>query len=152
MNQDHTSLHNSFCANRSVGTALIFVAFFAILVFAGWREASGKPHPPDTGAFSLFFDVIVLLVIGLLFAEFKCLRERVVIALNMLTPVAALSFDALPSLARFRPIVDRIDFAFSAAALVISISMLISAFRSRRRILSFGKTRRLYSRRRGLDE
>lgn len=123
--------HNSFCANRSVRTAAIFVAWCAIVAFAGWRGVEGKPHPPDSGAFFIFGEAIALLVAGLLFTMFKCLRERAVIGLSLLTPVGALLFVALPSLARFRPIWDGIDSAVWITALVISVSMLASALRRR---------------------
>jgi hypothetical protein len=71
------------------------------MVFAGWRGASGKPHPPDSGGFFLLYQVIALLVAGLLFIAFKCLRERAVTALSLLIPVSALLFAALPRLASF---------------------------------------------------
>ena len=103
------------------------------MTFAGWRGASGKPHPPDSGAFFLSYQVVALLVAGLLFTTFKCTRERAVIALSLLTPVGALVFAALPSLASFHPILEWIDFAVWTTALVISLTMLASALRSRKR-------------------
>jgi len=134
MRQDHVNnFHNSFCATRSVGTAAVFVACCAIMAFAGWRGASGKPHPPDSGAFFLSYQAITLLVAGLLFTAFKCTRERVVIALSLFTQLSALLFAARPNLASFRPILEWIDFAVWTTALVISLTMLASALRSRNR-------------------
>jgi len=134
MSHDHrNNFHNSFCATRNVGTAAVFVACCAIMAFAGWRGASGRPHSTDSGAFFLSYQAIALLVAGLLFTAFKCTRERAVIALSLLTPVSALLFAALPSLASFRPILEWIDFAVLTTALVISLTMLASALRSRNR-------------------
>lgn len=130
---DADSFHNGFCANRSVGTAAIFISFCAMMVIAAWREVSGKPHPPDTGAFLLSYQAIALLVGVLLFVEFKCLRERTVIGLSFVTPAIALSFAAVPTLAGFRPLACWTEFAVWTTALAISLSMLASALRNRNR-------------------
>jgi hypothetical protein len=125
--------HNHYCANRSVGIAAIFVGYCAMLLFAVWRAWIGKPHPPDSGAFFLAYQAIAIFVAVVFFTAFKCLRERVVIGLSLLTPVTALSFAALPRLASFRPMTQCVKLAAWTAALVISLSMLASALRSGKR-------------------
>jgi hypothetical protein len=123
-------LHDRFCANRSVATAAIFVACCALVLVAFWR-ASGRPPVADSGAFSHFYDACVVFGIGLSFTVFKCVRERVVLALWLPTPVRALLFAAVPGLANWADLTYRLDFAASTIALVVSISMLISALRAR---------------------
>jgi hypothetical protein len=133
MGHEHpNNFHNSFCANRSIGTAAILVAACAVMVFAGWRGASGKPHPPDSGVFFFFYEALAIWIAGMLFIEFKCLRERTVIGLSLVTSVGPFAYAALPSLARFRPTVNWIEFAAWTTAFFISLSMLISTFRSRK--------------------
>lgn len=133
MSEDHVNDHHSrFCANRNAGTAAIFAGFCAVMVLACWRAVSGRPHLPDSGAFLLSYQVIGLLVSGVLFAEFKCPRERTVIGLSFLTPAIALSFAAAPKLATLRPVADRIELVVWGTALAISLSMLGSALRKTR--------------------
>ena len=126
------SLHDRFCANRSVATATVFVAGCAWVLVGFWM-ASGKPHTVDSAALSLFFQTVVIFGIGLCFTQFKCIRERVVLALWLPTPARELFFTAVPSLANRSGFAYRVDLAASAIALVVSISMLISALRSRNR-------------------
>lgn len=130
---DSESFHNRYCANRSVGTAQLFVAFCAIVLFAGWWAALGEPHPQESGAFFLFFQAYDLFVVGVLFAAFKCVRERVVLAVSLLGPARVLLFAAVPRLRGWAGVADRVALAAWAIALVISLSMLISALRRRNR-------------------
>lgn len=55
----------------------------------------------DSGAFSHFYDACVIFGIGLSFTVFKCVRERVVLALWLPTPVRALLFAAALGLANW---------------------------------------------------
>ena len=122
------SLHDLYCANRNVATAAIFVAGCA-WVLVGFWAAWVRPHTTDYGAFSLFYRACVLLGVGFCFTIFKCVRERVVIALWLLGPAKALLFAAVSGLASWTGFAYRVDLAASAIALVVSISMLISALR-----------------------
>lgn len=124
------SPHDRFCANRSVALAVIFVSFCALVLIAFWR-ASGTPPAEDSGVLSLLFEGCVIFGLGLSFTVFKCVRERVVIALSLLTPLRELLFAAAPKLANWRDFAYRLDLSASIIAMVISISMLISALRRR---------------------
>jgi hypothetical protein len=126
------NFHNRFCGNRSVGTACFFVAFWAMIFFTAWRGL-GKSHLVHSGAFFLFYQANALLVVGVFFALFKCLRERVVLGLSLLIPVRVLCFAVAPSMANWSGFAYRVDLIASAIALAVSISMLISALRHRNR-------------------
>lgn len=115
------SFHDHFCATRSVGTAAIFVGSCALVFVASWRTLG---HSPAVGAFT---QVYLILGIGFCLAVFNCVRERVVFGLWLLTPARALLFAADPNLANWSGFAYRVDLAASAIALVVSISMLISA-------------------------
>ena len=126
------NLDDHFCANRSVATAAVFVAGCAWVLVGFWM-ASGRPHTVDSGARSLFFEAVVIFGLGLGFTAFKCIRERVVLALWLPTPIRELFFAAVPSLANWSSFAYCVDLAASAIALAVSISMLISAVRHRNR-------------------
>lgn len=121
------SFHDHFCATRSVGAAAIFVGSCTLVLVVGLRALG---HHPAVGAFT---QVYLILGIGFCLAVFKCVRERVVFGLWLLTPARALSFAADPSLANWSGFAHRVDLAASAIALGVSISMLISALRRRNR-------------------
>lgn len=121
-------LHDRFCANRSVATGAVFVAGCAWVLVGFWM-AWVRPHPLDSGAISHVYDAVVIFGIGLGFREFKCVRERIVIALWLPTPARELFFTAVPSLAVWSRFAYRVDLAASVIALAISMSMLISAMR-----------------------
>ena len=126
------SLHDRYCANRNVATAAIFVAGCAWVLVGFWM-AWIRPHATDYGAPSLFSQACVFFGVGFGFTIFKCLRERVVIALWLLTPARALLFAAVSGLANFSGFAYRVDLAASVIALAVSISMLVSALRRRKR-------------------
>lgn len=121
------SFHDHFCATRSVVAAAIFVGSCALVLVAGWRELG---RFPTVGAFT---QVYLILGIGICLAVFKCVRERVVFGLWLLTPARVLLFAADPGLANWSGFAYRVDLVASAFALVVSISMLISALRRRNR-------------------
>ena len=124
------NFHDRFCANRTVKTAGFFVACCATALLSSWG-ALGRSRPVDSSAFFVFFQIYILFVIGVLFTVFKCLRERVVLGLALLPPIRVLSFRAAPSLRTLAGLVGQFDFVVSLVALVVSVSMLISALRSR---------------------
>ena len=126
------SLHDRYCANRNVATAAIFVAGCA-WVLVGFLMAWVRPHTTDYGAPSLFFQAWLIFGVGFGFTIFKCLRERVVIALWLLGSARALLFAAVSGLASWAGFAYRLDLAASVIALVLSVSMLASALRSRDR-------------------
>jgi hypothetical protein len=125
-------LHDRYCANRNVATAAIFVAGCAWVLVGFWM-AWVRPHTTDFGGHSLFNQAYVIFGVGLCFTIFKCLRERVVLALWLLTPARVLFFAAVSGLANWAGFAYRLDLAASAIALVISASMLISAVRRKNR-------------------
>ena len=92
-----------------------------------------RPHATDYGAPSLFSQACVFFGVGFGFTIFKCLRERVALALWLLGPAKALLFAAVPRLANWARFAYRLDLAASVIALVVSVSMLISAVRRRNR-------------------
>ena len=126
------SLHDSYCANRNAITAMIFVAGCA-WVLVGFWNGSHRPHTVSSGAFSLFMDAFVLLVVGFWLTIFKCIRERVVIALWLLGPAKALLLAAVSGLMSWAGFAYRLDFAAHVIALIVSVSMLVSAIRRGKR-------------------
>lgn len=125
-------LHDRYCANRNVATAAIFVAGCAWVLLGFWM-AWVRPHTTDYGAPSLFSQACVVFGVGFGFTIFKCIRERVVIALWLLAPAKALFLAANPRLANWSGFAYRVEPIASAIALAVSISMLISALRRRNR-------------------
>jgi len=125
-------LHHRYCANRNVPTAAIFVAGCAWVLVGFWM-AWVRPHTTDYGAPSLFSQACLIVGLGFCFTIFKCLRERVVLALWLLASARALLFATLSSLAKWANFAYRVDLAGSVIALVISVSMLMSALRRRNR-------------------
>jgi hypothetical protein len=129
---DSTCLHDLYCANRSLGTAWLFVAFCGIEALVCWR-ALGKPRPVDSGAFFLFFQAYALLLVAFLFVAFKCVRERLVLGLALVTSVRALSFGFAPRLVSLTAgLVSWTPLALWLTAFVVSLSMLASASRNTR--------------------
>lgn len=121
------SFHDHFCATRSAGVAAIFVGSCALVLVAGWR-ALGRSA--TVGAFTHIYTIlggVFCLVI------FRCVRERIVFGLWLLTPARALFFAANPNLANWSVFAYRVDLGASAIALAVSVSMLISALRRRNR-------------------
>jgi len=92
-----------------------------------------RPHTTDYGAPRLFYQAWIIFGIGFCFTIFKCIRERVVLALWLLGPARALLFAAVSGLANWASFAYRLDLAASAIALVVSVTMLISAVRRRNR-------------------
>jgi hypothetical protein len=125
-------LHNPYCANRNVVTASILVGGCA-WVLVGFWNGSRKPHTVDSGAFSLFIDACILLGVGFAVTIFKCIRERIVIALWLLGPAMDLLFAAISGLAKWAGFAYRLELAAYAIAFIVSISMLTSALRGRNR-------------------
>jgi hypothetical protein len=103
-----------------------------VLPAGSW--GADEPRPQESGPFLLFYQAVELLVVGEFFTAFKCLQELAALGLTLVTPVSALSFAALPSLLSFRAVVGWIELAVWAAALVMSLSMLAWALRSRNRL------------------
>jgi hypothetical protein len=128
MSQSHPEgSHNHFCANRSVKVGAIFVGSCVLVLVAGWR-ALGRS--PTTG---MFTHALLILGLGFCLAVFKCIQERVVLGLSLLTPATALLLAGAPSLANWSSFAYRLDLAAAAFALVVSISMLMSTLRGRNR-------------------
>jgi hypothetical protein len=126
-----TRLHGLSCANRSPGTAWLFIAFCGIEALACWRSLA-KPRQLHPGAFFVFFQVYALLVTVFLFAALKCVRERLVLGLALVDCVGALSFEFAPGLASFTAgMPNWINLALWLIAFVVSVSMLASASRKR---------------------
>jgi len=90
-------LHDRYCANRNVATAAIFVAGCAWVLVGFWM-AWIRPHATDYPAASLFSQACVFFGVGFGFTFLKCLRERVALALWLVTPGEALLFAAIPRL------------------------------------------------------
>jgi hypothetical protein len=129
--QGEESLHTRFCANRSALAAGTFVAFCGIETLYSLR-AVGNPTSINTGAFFLSFQAYVLLVIGYLFVQFKCARERVVLGLMIISCIRALFFGLRPGLAPpLAGLVDWFSLLLWSTALALSLSMLRTALRPR---------------------
>jgi hypothetical protein len=67
--------------------------------------------------------------LGFCFTIFKCFRERAVLALSLLGPAGALLFATSSSPGKWASFAYRVDLTASVIALVISVSMLMSALR-----------------------
>jgi len=119
------SFHAHFCATRSLAAAVIFVVCCAVVLATGWRVLG---RSPEVGTFTHLYAIL-----GGLFClvVFKCVRERVVFGLWLLSPTRALFFAAVPSLGNWSSFAYRVDLAASAVALVVSISMLMFTLRGR---------------------
>jgi hypothetical protein len=128
--------HDHLCANRNISTALFFAACCAIEFLACWR-ALRNAEVVSSGPFFLFFQAYALFIVGFLFLGFKCVPERIVLGVAILTSARSLIFGLAPRLAQPpRPFVRRIEFALWLAAFGTSLTMLVSALWLRRSLRS----------------
>lgn len=122
---DHTRL----CANRNIRVALIVVAFCGMEVALSWRSLGGnKPVEHDTSFF--LGHVIAIAGLSVLFAGFRCLRERLVLALAIIKFATGLVSGFAPALvSSTSSFVKRGDLMLWVIATGLSISMLVSSVR-----------------------
>ena len=126
------TIHPRFCATRSVPVASIFVASCAIVVFAGWRSL-GKGPPQEHDVVFLLFSFYAFGLYVYFFAVFKCFRERLVIGIGAIGTAKGLVGRLTPNF--FWPhygLVRDAMLALEILALVISLSMLLSALEWRK--------------------
>jgi len=123
-------IHTRWCANRSMPTAIAFVAFCALGAVLAWRVLGQEGVVHRTTA--LFGDLIVIAVLAQVFAKFSCIRERFVLGLLILRFGVAFVAKVAPALfGETGYLLRRASFGLWVLALVVSLSMLYSALRFR---------------------
>ena len=128
VSQTEETAHLRRCAYRNTRSALVFVVLSAIGAFLGWR-AIGEPLPQSDSA-GVLGNAAVIITLVLLFIEFKCTRERLVIGLVTSRFIVGLVAKLTP--AAFEPFVlifRNASFALWVAVLGISLSMLMTSLR-----------------------
>lgn len=131
MAESRLTAHDRLCALRNLGVPACFVGFCAIEVLASWHALSHSA-PPNAGVLLISFQLYALFIELCFFVGFRCVRERIVLIIAILTSVRGLIFSAVRSLRVFFAPSESISLVFWMFAFVVSASMLFSALRTRR--------------------
>jgi len=125
--------HWRYCAARNKRVSLFFVLFSGLQALLWWR-ALNKPLPSGRESIVFYIALITSLVfLAELMVSFKCFRERCAIALAMSTFAIELARRLLPNLvAPFAGIIPAISLLLWMVVLLVSLSLLRSALRTRR--------------------
>lgn len=123
-------VHSRWCANRNTRIALALTAFCALEVFLSWRGLGQTIEKSDT--VSLFVGLFVIGWLVLLFATFKCVRERLVLGLLIIRFAVGFAIRVSPTLSdSAADFWKRANVALWVVALALSLSMLYSSRRFR---------------------
>jgi hypothetical protein len=119
--------HERLCANRNLPMALIVVVFCGMELVLSWRSL-GRSSPVEHDKLFFLGPVIGIAVLAMLFAEFKCIRERLVLALAMIRFATGLVSNLAPGLVNpTSKLLKGSYLLLWIIATVISISMLVSS-------------------------
>jgi hypothetical protein len=121
------AIHSRACAARSVPVASVFVAYCAIVLFAGWRSlGKGPPREHDVVFLLASFYAFALFVYWLV--AFKCFRERLILVIGTIGIAKGLVARLAPDfIGPFYGLVREYMLVLEIFALIISFSMLGSA-------------------------
>lgn len=124
------SSHAHFCATRNPRVSAFFVAVCGTMLLLSLRSPSAR-QGLGKGMFVLVFEAYALVLIGLLFLRFRCVRERAILGLAMLTPIRILIFGFAPTIGfRFAGLAGWCNLAVWSTAFTLSVTMLGSALRA----------------------
>ncbi len=124
--------HSRFCPLRNKKAALYFVAVSVALTVLTWRDL-GKPFSNGQGLYILLLGhLTALALLGKLFVLLKCLRERLTLALGIVSVVAGLVTGLVAGHASLPTgLIRGGSFLLWVVASGISISMLFSSLRGK---------------------
>jgi FtsH-binding integral membrane protein len=118
--------HARYCGVRSARIALCFVAVCVLMLYLNWRDL-GKPYPRPS-AYDLFWEVVSIACCYELLMIFRCLRERVVVALGMLIATKVFVSRFVPMFRNeFAGPIRFIFLVLWVCALLTSLSMFVSS-------------------------
>jgi hypothetical protein len=123
-----TVAHSRSCAARNWTTSLLFLLFCGFEALLCWRELA-QPLPDYRASIVLLlgYDFVVFLLADLMLS-FRCLRERIVLTLGLVSFVKAVAVGVAPWLfASNARAVREFSFILWAAASLVSLSLLKSA-------------------------
>lgn len=119
--------HERLCPNRNLPMALIVVAFCGMELVLSWRSL-GRSSPIEHDKLFFLGPVIAIAVLAMLFVEFRCIRERLVLALAMIRLATGLVSTLAPGFVNPTSKLVRGSYLLLwVIATVISMSMLVSA-------------------------
>jgi hypothetical protein len=120
--------HELYCPVKNTKTALFLVAAFSVAALERWKGLHKSPKHPS------YVVLLFLILVGAMLAKqvvaFKCLRERLVLAVVIVSVAIGEVEGFLPSLfGRFTRIVNSADLLLLLLGLLVSLTMLIQSLR-----------------------
>jgi hypothetical protein len=132
--RSHSTYHARFCALENWKVSLIFFLFSALQVVLRWRAVGGSPRGQEQTVIFYVGVVAVIAALGDLVVALKCFRERVVLALTIVSLVFILVKASCPDVvAPVATASERAMLILWMIACAVSLSMLVSAFHAPRR-------------------
>jgi len=125
-NKPDNEFHAKNCATRNLGVALIFVAICGWILYLNWRDLN-KPYR-EPSLYALFLYILSIIVSYQMLQIFSCLREQLVIALNLLIGFRGVVMKIIPNVLIHLVFPLRLTFlVLWVFALLVSLTMIVSA-------------------------
>jgi hypothetical protein len=130
VSQDSSDYHQRYCALRNRKASLIFFAYCLFEVLIRWHSLGrGQEIEPRSVIFYIAV-VAVIAALGDLVVALKCFRERLVLAIAIVSFVFVLLKGVLHSLiTAVGGTVGRVFLIVWIIAMLVSLSMVVSAYR-----------------------
>jgi hypothetical protein len=128
--QDSCDYHQRFCALRNTKTSLVFLGYCSFEVILRWHSLGrGQEIEPRSAIFYIAL-VAVILALGDLVVALRCFRERLVLAVAIISFVFILMKGVLPSwTAAVAVPAARVLLILWTIALSVTLSMVVSLLR-----------------------
>jgi hypothetical protein len=126
-------IESSWCANRNCPAALAFVAFCCFVAAQSWRQI-GKDPPERSSVDLIFYLVAIALIVTSYVPVFPCVRERLVLGIMVLRLMESGALILVPGISTTSVnLLQRANFALWSVALGVSLSMLYSSLRNKKK-------------------
>jgi hypothetical protein len=130
---DPRHIESRWCANRNWPAALAFIAFCCFEAALSWRQI-GKDPPERSSVDLIFYLVAIALIVTTYVPLFRCVRERLVLGIMVLRFMESGALILVRGIsATSVHLLQRANFALWSVALGVSLSMLYSSRRNKKK-------------------
>jgi len=125
---DSEKLHSKYCANRSAGIAITFLAICTLLAMNSWRSLESFSRP-DRGLIDFVARLVSIVFLVQLLKAFQCARERLVVGIYLGNQLMWFVYDYAFQVGVLRQL-RFVNLLMWVLAAILSASMLVSTVRA----------------------
>jgi len=121
-------IHWLYCPVKNRKSALFLVVCFSVTAFLSWKGLHKAPERPSL--FVLLFGILLFATLGKTLTAFRCLRERLVFGVVIVSLVTGAAAGFAPSIfSKHLEMVRSGKLALSVLGLLVSLTMLVQSAR-----------------------